>query len=80
MSDCLNLGLYDITNDLPIDIKCYGNKNKNKEVFVATDYIKNNINKFKDAIIVVDRAYFSYDFMDFLIKNNLKFIIRAKGC
>jgi hypothetical protein len=37
------------------------------------------LNIFKNCIFTGDRLYFSYDFIDFLIKNNLKYIIRIKG-
>lgn len=79
MTEMLNMGFYDITNGVPIDIKSYGNENKNREIYSATDYITKNKEKFKNVIIVADRAYFSYDFIKFLIANNIKFIIRVKG-
>lgn len=79
MEEILNMGFYDITNGVPIDIKSYGKENKNREVYCATNYIKSNTDIFKNNIIVADRAYYSYEFMDFLIKNNIKFIIRVKG-
>jgi IS4 transposase len=34
---------------------------------------------FKNNIIVADRGYFSYAFLNFLIENKLQFIIRVKG-
>jgi hypothetical protein len=77
--EMLNMGFYDISNGIPIDIKLYGKENKNKEKSCAKNYIIKNIENFKNNIIVCDRGYFSYDFLDFLINNNLKFIIRAKG-
>src|SRR3972149_5235748 len=52
---------------------------KIKEIYATTDYIKRNINLFKNNIVVCDRAYYSYDFLDFLNKNKIKFIVRAKG-
>jgi hypothetical protein len=79
MNEMLNMGFFDITNNIPIDIKSYGNENKNKEVSSSIDYIKENIDIFKNNIIVGDRAYFSYDFFNFLINNDIKFAIRARG-
>jgi hypothetical protein len=79
MNEVLNMGFYDITNGIPIDIKSYGCENKNKEILSATNYITSNLEAFRNNIIVADRAYFSYDFMNFLITHNLKFIIRVKG-
>lgn len=79
MNEILNMGFYDISNGIPIDITNYGVENKNKEIHSTVNYITNNIDKFMNNIIVGDRAYFSYDFMKFLIENNIKFIIRVKG-
>lgn len=75
----LNMGYYDITNGIPIDLKAHGKKNKNKEVKLSIEYIKKHSDIFKDTIIVADRAYFTYDLMDYLCNNNFKFVIRAKG-
>jgi Transposase DDE domain len=77
--EMLNMGFYNISNGIPIDVKLYGKENKNKEISCAINYIMNNMNHFKNNIIVCDRGYHSYDFFNFLIKNNLKFIIRIKG-
>lgn len=79
MKEVLNMGFFDITNNIPIELKSYGNKNKNREISSTIDFIKKNINIFKNSIIVGDRGYFSYEFLNFLINNNLKFIIRVKG-
>ena len=38
-----------------------------------------NPEKFKNIILVADRLYFSYKFMNFLIEHDIKFIIRARG-
>jgi len=78
-NEALNMGFYDISNNIPIDIKSYGIGGKNNEIKSSTDYIKNHIDVFKNNIIVADRGYFSYEFLNFLINNNLKFIIRVKG-
>ena len=79
MDEVLNMGFYDITNGVPIDIKSYGHENKNREISSAINYINNNLDMFKNNIIVGDRGYFSYEFLNFLITNNIKFIIRTKG-
>lgn len=78
-NELLNMGFYDITNGIPIELKSFGKENKNKEIKSATDYIKANLDIFKNTIIVGDRGYFSYAFLNFLIVNDLKFIIRIKG-
>src|SRR5919109_319573 len=65
--------------NIPIDIESFGREGKNKEVKSATSYIKKNVSKFKNTIIIGDRAYFCYEFMKFLDKNGIYFIIRSKG-
>jgi len=79
MNEIMNMGFYDISNGIPIDIESFGKENKNKEIKSATEYITKNIDTFKNNIIVADRAYFSYNFLNFLITNNIKFIVRVKG-
>ena len=78
MNEQLNMGYFDILNGIPIDIKFDGKKNKNNEIQMAKKYIKNHIDIFENNIVVGDRAYYSFDFLKFLINNNIKFIIRAK--
>ena len=74
----LNMGYYDITNDCPIELNLEGTKSKNNELHILKKYItKSNIPK--NSIIVLDRAYCSYEFINFLIKKNLKFIIRFRN-
>lgn len=75
----LNMGYFDITNDIPIEIDQIGIGKKNQEVGELIDKIKSDINLFKNKVIVVDRLYFSYKFIYFLIENKIKFIIRCKG-
>src|SRR5919108_4420733 len=77
--EILNMGFYNVSNNIPIDIESFGREGKNKEVKSATSYIKKNVSKFKNTIIIGDRAYFCYEFMKFLDKNGIYFIIRSKG-
>jgi len=79
MNEMLNMGFYDITNGIPVNIVNYGKQNKNREVSSAINHINKNMATFKNTIIVADRAYFSYDFLKFLIDNGIQFIIRARG-
>lgn len=79
MNEIMNMGFFDISNGIPIDIESFGKENKNKEIKSATEYIIKHIDLFKNNIIVADRAYFSYKFLHFLINNNIKFIVRVKG-
>lgn len=78
MYDQLNMGFFDMVNKIPIDLKSFGKKNKNSEIKCAKKYINKNFDKFEKAIIVIDRGYYSYDFINFLLNKNLKFIIRCK--
>lgn len=78
MDQNMNMGIYDIRDSVPIDIVSYGKQGKNKEVSSLTNYITNNIHLFKDNVIVGDRCYFSYVFLNFLIENGIKFIVRVK--
>lgn len=75
----LNMGYFDITNNIPIDLTYDGSKNRNKEVMRFMEYVRNNLDKFKNAIFVCDRAYFSYKLIHFLQINKLKYVIRVKG-
>lgn len=76
--EILNMGFFDINNDCPIYIESYGQLGKNKEVSSVIDFIKNNIDDFKDSIIICDRAYFCYRLFDFLNENNISYVIRAR--
>lgn len=73
----LNLGLYDVSHNCPIDLQYCGENNKNNEIAVLTEYIKShNIRK---VIIVADRAYFSYPFLKFLSDCDIYYVIRIKA-
>ena len=78
LETCLNMGYYDVTNDLPLEINIQGYKKKNNELSILKSYLKNN--KFpKNSILVLDRAYCSYEFINYLVKTNLKFVIRFRN-
>ena len=72
-----NLGVYDITNKIPIYLDY--SKKRNNEVKEAIKIIEKNPEQFKNSIIVCDRGYFSHNFFDFLIRHKITFIIRVKG-
>lgn len=63
----------------PYDIHFSGIGKKNNEKIILQEYISKNLNKFKDKTIICDRAYFCYDFFDFLDRNGIKFIIRIRN-
>jgi hypothetical protein len=72
-----NLGLFSVTSDVPLSIN-FGNK-RNSEIKMITEHIKSRLEEFKNVIFICDRGYFSYEFLNFLESNNLRYIIRAKG-
>ena len=74
----LNLGYYDITNDIPIDITFEGDKKKKFELDILKTYLNdNNINN--NCVLILDRLYCSYDIVNYLLKNNYKFVIRFRN-
>ena len=60
----LNMGFFNVTDNVPLDIKFYGKQNKNK---------------LSNIIFVLDRAYFKYDFFNYLDKLNIKYVVRIKS-
>lgn len=79
LETCLNLGFYDISNDVPLDITLEGLKNKNVELKALKEYLKKEKIKNKNIILLLDRHYCSYELIDFLKNNNYKFIIRVRN-
>jgi len=75
----LNMGFLDVINEIPLDLTFYGIKNKNNELKVLIEYINNNIDKFKNVIIILDRAYCSYNFINFLNKKNINYVCRFRN-
>lgn len=74
----MNLGFFDINNCVPIDLHFTGIGKKNNECLSLEKYIGENLDKFKNKIIICDRAYHCYRFFNFLDNNNIKFIIRMR--
>ena len=75
----LNLGIFDITKNIPIDIGYYGINSRNKEVKLFMEYIQTNISSFRNAIFIFDRLYYNFKLIEFFLDNDIKFIIRVKG-
>ena len=75
----LSVYAYDTTNYLPIYL--INNGKKNNEIKLAPSLIKENIDDLKNSkyILIFDRGYCSYEFMNFLMNNNIKFIIRCRN-
>lgn len=74
----LNLGYYDITNDIPIDLTFEGDKKKKFELDILKTYLNNN-NINNNCVLILDRLYCSYEFVNFLLKNNFNFVIRFRN-
>ena len=74
----MNLCIYDVKNNHPIDIIFSDVGKKNNEVKILQQHIANNLNYFVNKCLICDRAYFSYDFFNYLHNNNIKYIIRVK--
>lgn len=75
----LNMGVYDISNSIPIELKSFGNNNKNKEVQSIMNIISDEPSKFESVILVADRAYHVYKFLRSLEEKGIKYIIRSRG-
>ena len=75
----LNMGFYDITNEIPIDIVLKTYLDKNKEIEALVSYINENKINTKNIIIVADRAYYSLELFKFLNTKKIKFVIRVKN-
>ena len=70
----LNMGFFDVSNDIPIELIFKGEESKNKEIESLQNYIAKNLEQFNNAIFVLDRAYCSYDFMKFCFQNKIKYV------
>ena len=75
----LNMCRYDVVNKVPLDLVCNGKENRNKEVEMLLNDVKNNPDNYKNVVLIGDRLYFTYKFMNFLQEKGIKFIVRAKG-
>lgn len=73
----LNMGFFDVENNIVIDLTINGNNTKNYEILQLTNYIIKN--KLKNVTLILDRAYSSYEFINFLFNNDINFIIRFKN-
>ena len=75
----LNMGYYDYSNKIPVNITFKGAESKNKEIESFIYDVKNNNLSTDNVIFVFDRAYFSYDFINYLDNNNYNYVIRVKN-
>jgi len=79
LQSSLTMGYFDVTNNTPVDLSFIGPKGKNNEIKHFKEYLLNNMDKFKDAIVVLDRAYCSYELLKLLNDNKIQFVIRIKN-
>lgn len=75
----LNMGLFDINSEIPIDLTFNGIDKKNNELKLLINYINENKEKFSNVILILDRAYCSYKFIDFLNKKNINYVCRFRN-
>lgn len=79
LETCLNMGYYDCTNQIPIDLEIKGTEFNNKEIESFINYINKNNLDINNLILVFDRAYYSYDLINFLDTKKLNYVIRIKN-
>jgi hypothetical protein len=75
--EVLNMGYFNISDGVPIDLIYEGSEKKNGELRRFMKYIDDN--KLTNFILVADRAYFSYEFIDFLEDRNISYIIPLRS-
>jgi hypothetical protein len=73
----LNMGFYDINQQIPVNLIPCGAGNRNKEVQQLLQYIYDY--DITNVIFVADRAYSSHNLWNKLHESNNKFIIRIKS-
>jgi len=79
LETCLNMGYFDCTNQIPIDLEIKGTEFNNKEIESFINYINKNNLDINNLILVFDRAYYSYDLINFLDTKKLNYVIRIKN-
>lgn len=79
LETCLNMGYYDCTNQIPIELEIKGTDYNNKEIQSLIDYLNKNDINIDNLILVLDRAYFSYDLINFLDNKKINYVIRIKN-
>ena len=75
----LNMGFFNVTQGVPINIELKHFSDKNKEICSFKDYVANNNLNVENVIFVMDRAYHSSALFKYLNDNNFKFIIRVRN-
>jgi hypothetical protein len=76
----LNMGYYNINECIPIEITFCNQENKNKEILQLKKFINDdNFKNLNNVILVLDRAYYSYELINFLQSHNFNYVIRIKN-
>jgi hypothetical protein len=75
----LNLGFFNLNDEIPIDLTFNSIGDKNNELKLLTKYIEENKNKFNNCILILDRAYCCYEFINKLNDYKINYIIRFKN-
>ena len=71
---------YNINECVPIDITFCNQENKNKEILQLKKYIFNDkLNHLNNVVLVLDRAYYSFELINFLELHNFNYVIRIKN-
>lgn len=74
----LNMGYYNINECIPIDITFCNQENK--EILQLKKYILDDKLKYlNNVVLVLDRAYFSYELFDFLNLHKFNYVIRIRN-
>ena len=79
LETCLNMGYFDCTNQIPIDLEIKGTEYNNKEIESFITFINKNDLDIDNLILVFDRAYYSYNLINFLDDKKLNYVIRIKN-
>jgi hypothetical protein len=75
----LNLGFFNVSEQIPIELTFEGIEGKNKELSLLSKYIIKNKEKFYKTILILDRAYCSDDFFKLLKEHDIKYVIRIRN-
>ena len=74
------MGFFNVNECIPIDITFCNQENKNKEILQLKKYISDdNLKHLNNIILVLDRAYYSFDLINFLDTHNFNYVIRIKN-
>ena len=75
----LNMGYYDVNNNIPIELTFKGEQYKNREIDSLIEQLEQNNIQLSNVILVLDRGYCSYELFDYLHQKNIKFVIRIRN-